>query len=235
MKSLLKNIIFIEYLGFITMGVVLWINEVFDVPHHVLGFRKTPINWPESIFESFMILILASVIILLTKKLLGKIEDIAMRDPLTGLLNRRYLYEYFQYIKSTKSKRFFSFILCDLDHFKKINDNFGHDCGDYVLQKTAEIIKSKIRPGDLAGRWGGEEFLIILPGLEIHSAMEVAERIRLEIFDSDFSWGDETFKISMSFGLSGSSLGDNHPCDIITYADERLYEAKNTGRNKVVC
>ncbi|MCB9480627.1 MAG: GGDEF domain-containing protein [Desulfobacteraceae bacterium] len=234
MKSILKNIIFIEYLGFIFMTLVLWLNEIFDIPHYLLGFKKTPINWPESILESFLIIILATVIITLTKNLLKKIEDIAMRDPLTGLLNRRYMYEYFQYIKSTNSKRFFSFILCDLDHFKKINDNFGHDCGDYVLKKTAEIIKNKIRPGDLAGRWGGEEFLIILPGLEIYSAFDVAERIRKEIFNYDFNWGSDNFKISMSFGLSGSSLNDNHPCDIITCADERLYEAKNSGRNKVV-
>lgn len=234
MKSILKNIIFIEYLGFIFMTMILWINEIFDIPHYVLGFKKTPINWPESILESVLIFILGFVIIFLTKHLLSKIEDIAMQDPLTGLLNRRYINEYFQYIRAGNSKRFFSFILCDLDHFKRVNDNFGHDCGDYVLEKTAHIIKSKIRPGDLAGRWGGEEFLIILPGLELDSAFEIAQRIRLEIFGYNFQWKNNKFNITMSFGIAGNCLNEKHPCEIIGFADEKLYEAKNTGRNKVV-
>ncbi|MDY0362298.1 MAG: GGDEF domain-containing protein [Desulforegulaceae bacterium] len=234
MKSILKNIILIEYLSFIFITFILWLDEIFDIPHNLFGFKQTPINWAESIFESVLIVILAVVIICSTKNLLKKIEDIAMRDPLTGLFNRRYIYEYFQYIKTSSSKRFFSFILCDLDHFKKVNDTFGHDCGDYVLKKTAEIIKSKIRPGDLAGRWGGEEFLIILPELELESAFDVAERIRNEIFEYNFCWMNEDFKISMSFGISGSSIYESHPCEIINFADEKLYEAKNTGRNKVV-
>ncbi|MDY0132765.1 MAG: GGDEF domain-containing protein [Desulforegulaceae bacterium] len=235
MRTILKKILIIECLGFVSILVSLWMVEVFNLFHYLFGFEKTSINWAEIYFNSALIIIISIIVVSFTRKMHEKIEDIGMRDLLTGLFNRRYVHEYFEKVKEKKIKRFFSFILCDLDHFKKVNDTYGHDCGDYVLKETARIMKSKIRDGDLASRWGGEEFLLVLPDLEADSAFDVAERIRKELFDFEFSWGSEKFKISMSFGVAGNWLYDNHPYDIITIADEKLYEAKNTGRNKVVC
>ncbi|MEA2060309.1 MAG: GGDEF domain-containing protein [Thermodesulfobacteriota bacterium] len=86
-------------------------------------------------------------------------------------MNRNYIYEYFQHIKMSRSNRVLSVILCDLDYFKIVNDTYGHDCGDYVLKKTAQLIKNKIRPQDMASRWGGEEFLLLLPEMSEESAL----------------------------------------------------------------
>ncbi|MFO7884464.1 MAG: GGDEF domain-containing protein [Desulfobacteraceae bacterium] len=233
MKTILNNILLFEYLGFITIVLMLWINEIFDIPHYCLGFKKTPVNWPESIFETICISIFAAVVILSTKKMLKKIQNIAMYDPLTELMNRNYIYEYFQHIKTSRSKRFLSVILCDLDYFKTVNDTYGHDCGDYVLKQTARLIKNKIRPQDMASRWGGEEFLLLLPEISRESAFEVAERIRREISSYEFRYKHHHFKITMSFGIAGDTLLNIDSIDIISLADQKLYQAKKKGRNQV--
>lgn len=230
MRSILKNIILYESLGFTAVILFLWLSEFI----YCFGSDVSCIRYEKKITESLIIFLNAFLIILITSRFAKKIVDIAMYDPLTGLMNRRHIYEYFEYLKSSSSKRCFSFVMCDLDHFKSVNDNFGHDCGDYVLKKTAEIIKNKLRPQDMVSRWGGEEFLIILPEMEKQGAFEVAERIRKEIFDYNFNFKEFEFSVSMSFGISNDYIKNINPFEVISKADNKLYEAKNTGRNKVV-
>ena len=234
MKTILKNIIFFEYAGFSLIITMLWLNEILDIPHHAFGYKKTPVNYPESLFETVLVFMLGLFMIRVTRKMLKKIEEIAMYDPLTGLMNRRYIYEYLKHKSKSCSKRYFSLIMCDLDHFKRINDTYGHDCGDMVLSEVGRLIKDVMRPQDMISRWGGEEFVVILPEMDIEEAAEVAERIRVEIQNNRFLYQDSRFTITMSFGISKQPYHEMDPSKIIQEADHNLYKAKNSGRNRIV-
>jgi diguanylate cyclase (GGDEF)-like protein len=123
----------------------------------------------------------------------------------------------------------FSVILADIDHFKAVNDRFGHQVGDKVLVKIAEIIRSSVRATDLAGRWGGEEFVIISPGTDIDGGISLAEKIRTRLESADL---DEIGHRTASFGVTAFADGDGIE-DIIARADIGLYTAKQGGRNRV--
>jgi len=118
----------------------------------------------------------------------------------------------------------------DIDHFKKINDNYGHAVGDYVLAEVSQIVKQHIRGNDLFARWGGEEFVLVCRNTPIDQARLVAEKIRLLIADREF---DNDLRVSASFGVA--TLHSNETLEqLFKAADEALYKAKNEGRNKVV-
>lgn len=127
----------------------------------------------------------------------------------------------------------FTVLLCDLDHFKLINDNFGHDAGDEVLRHTSRILKQHARKSDYVGRWGGEEFVLFLPHTEIEGALQLAERIRESIEDSLIIFNGNQIKVTISIGLSELSSTDDLK-SIISKADDALYSAKAAGRNKVM-
>ena len=167
-----------------------------------------------------------------THKLL---EKAALTDSLTGLSNRRDFSEKFS-IEKSRFKRNgapFSIILCDIDHFKKFNDNYGHDCGDYVLKKIAEIMRKSLRIQDVIGRWGGEEFIMLLPETGLKGATVSAEKIRSALESKKLSYGSVSFSVTMSFGVA---LYEDKMAleDVVNLADNRLYKAKETGRNRVV-
>jgi len=156
-------------------------------------------------------------------------------DMLTGLYNRRHLNENiemeFNCYHQTDVP--FSLIIADIDYFKKINDGYGHNCGDYILKIVADEFVKCIRPCDIVGRWGGEEFLFLLPATNTHIAMGIAERIRSVIMTKEFIWEEKSISLSMTFGVTVINKNDTVDT-IINRADMALYRGKNTGRNRVV-
>jgi diguanylate cyclase (GGDEF)-like protein len=171
----------------------------------------------------------------------GEIRLLSRKDSLTGCYNRGYLNEHLPH-EIKRASRYhhpFSLALCDLDHFKKVNDTYGHLCGDMVLKEFVECIKSLIRSDmDWLARYGGEEFLLVLPETSFKNASRLAERLRKQISKKAFKWEGEKIAITASFGVTGfDKISPNEnfsPDDLIDMADQYLYQAKNKGRNKVV-
>lgn len=157
---------------------------------------------------------------------------LSMTDRLTGLCNRRKIDEALR-MELRRVNRYggmFALILADLDHFKRVNDTFGHAEGDNVLLRVADILTGLARETDIVGRWGGEEFLIVCPETDQEAARVLAERLRLEIADTIFP---VVGSLTASFGLTVSRPEDNQKA-IVQRADEALYRAKNQGRNTIV-
>ena len=162
------------------------------------------------------------------------IELSANMDALTGLFNRRSVEAYINrsLFQARGQGKDFSMLMCDLDDFKKINDTYGHDCGDQVLKNVAAIIKSELRPEDAVFRWGGEEILIIV-NAKGHIAKEVAERCRKSIEEYSLDYEGTTINITMTIGGVSYYQGATRD-DLIHKADNNLYEGKKNGKNKVV-
>lgn len=168
-------------------------------------------------------------------KLFGEVKQLAITDSLTGINNRRYFFETSEE-EFRKAKEFndsLSVIMVDLDHFKNINDEYGHHAGDMVLKEVASICKLNLRSGDILGRYGGEEFIITLLGTGIDEAYNIAERLRKEIEQHTIKVSGKELKVTISLGLQ--ELKEYHASfkDIILEADKALYEVKNQGRNSV--
>ncbi len=155
-------------------------------------------------------------------------QERAFRDQLTKLYNRHYFNKIFMSLLENYSE--FGLIILDIDHFKNVNDKYGHNVGDDVLVRFAEILQYSLREKDIVGRWGGEEFIIIIFSKDENILSNIANKIRKTIEDEIF---DEVGKITASFGIS---INDNHSDinKIIDKADKALYEAKVSGRNKVI-
>ena len=147
-------------------------------------------------------------------------KDMSTIDSLTGLQNRRAIENVNEYD---------SIIMGDVDLFKRINDNYGHDTGDRVLKLISEILKELVRDGDLVLRWGGEEFIILLKNCSLTNAFNKASELRVAVSALSEKLG---FNITMSFGVS-EIREDADVQTVVNEADEALYESKNTGRNKV--
>ncbi len=164
--------------------------------------------------------------------------EMAVTDGLTGLHNRRYLDSHLQTLfdRAVARRRPLSMMITDLDRFKAINDTYGHDGGDDVLREFAHRLRKNVRGIDLACRFGGEEFVVVMPDTEGAVAEKVAERIRAEIARMPFAIGREgkTVEVTISVGVSALLKGSDTVEDLIKRADVALYEAKNSGRNRVV-
>jgi len=161
----------------------------------------------------------------------------ARTDALTGLANRREMQERgrVEVKRARRSGGPVSVILGDLDHFKSINDRHGHEGGDAVLMQIAAILKGALRESDALGRWGGEEFIAVLPGTDINGAVGVAERMRRAVAAAAFDGIPETTTISL--GVATSEKIEDHEMEwdlIVKEADRRLYQAKHEGRNCIV-
>jgi len=158
-----------------------------------------------------------------------ELEKMAVTDSLTALFNRRHIYDRLRQ-EAEKVERYsskFSILMFDIDFFKRINDLHGHQFGDIVLRKVADAIKQSIRNVDIAGRYGGEEFLIILPEIQIKGAVTVAERIRSTVEKTDTGVPD--LKVTVSGGAAEYLNGDVE--ELVKKADKLMYEAKESGRN----
>lgn len=161
-----------------------------------------------------------------------KLNQLASKDSLTNIFNRRMLEEFInqEIIKSKRYKYNLSLIMIDIDHFKDVNDRFGHQTGDEVLVKLAEIISLNIRKADIFGRWGGEEFIVLLPETNLDEAYIVAENIRQKVQEYAF---DKVGTKTVSLGISEFRQNEDI-LELIKRADDAMYEAKRTGRNKVM-
>ncbi len=157
----------------------------------------------------------------------------AQSDELTGLRNRYAFYEYYNTKLSKKKGNKASVVMCDIDHFKNINDTYGHNVGDLVLREIAGIIRDNAGKDDLTVRWGGEEFIVILMGKNDDEAYDFAENLRKKVQSHTFDTGDVQFGVTMSFGVGLIDLENTVEINVKN-VDEKLYKAKNTGRNKVV-
>jgi len=161
-----------------------------------------------------------------------QLESAASHDSLTGLFNRREMNRILktESLRSQRYKRPFSLIMCDIDHFKKINDVYGHKFGDTVLQMIADVLVKTTRSQDFISRWGGEEFIILLPETELNGALVAAERLRSRIAEESIIFGKEEVSVTMSFGVGefdpGFSIEEN-----IEKADKAMYVAKRSNRN----
>ncbi len=155
-------------------------------------------------------------------------------DSLTEIYNRRVLMERLQqeWDRSLRSKTVFSFIMTDIDKFKNVNDTYGHPVGDDVLEKVAYILNKSIRSGDVVGRYGGEEFGIIMVNSTVEEAFVAADRYRHEIEKIVFKAKKVNFSVTSSFGVADSS-GKDSLDQLVSAADSAMYKAKETGRNKV--
>jgi len=161
-----------------------------------------------------------------------KFEKYASTDPLTGIYNRMKFLELFlsEYTIMMQRHNHLSLLVMDIDHFKFINDHFGHNKGDEVLVKVANLIQSKLRSVDILCRWGGEEFVALLPAAKLEEACKIAENIRKEI--SEFSFKDISRHLTISIGVTQIREGDELQ-NVIERADKALYKAKTAGRNSV--
>ena len=165
-----------------------------------------------------------------------QMEILAMRDGLTGLLNRRAIEEYAEaeFNLALRKERAMSVILVDIDHFKNVNDQFGHKFGDHALQQVAQILREDLRTYDRIGRWGGEEFILILPDTQLMDALTVAERVRVRTAEMKMSLENgETFSVHISLGVASTAGQFTSLTKLIDAADQALYQAKQTGRNRV--
>jgi diguanylate cyclase (GGDEF)-like protein len=162
-----------------------------------------------------------------------ELERLAVTDSLTGMYNHKYIIDRLSQ-EVAKAKRYqieLSIVMFDIDHFKNINDTYGHQVGDDVLFKVTSTIKSRIRETDIAGRFGEEEFLVILPNINLDNSCIVAEKIRACI--QDLKWKHDKLQVTISGGVAGFS-GENMT-ELIKKADINLYKAKEGGRNNIVC
>jgi diguanylate cyclase (GGDEF)-like protein len=160
-----------------------------------------------------------------------RLTEGARRDALTGVLNRHGLRDALSRVAERGDRSFFplSIVFVDIDHFKRINDEHGHDVGDRVIKQIADVIGGTIQRDDLFARWGGEEFLLVFPGTPAGDAAAIAERLRRVIRRSPWPQG---LRVTGSFGVAQARAGEDL-VDGIRRADEAMYQAKSQGRNRV--
>lgn len=169
-----------------------------------------------------------------TNEELKRANELAQTDPLTGLANRRALSEMMlrDLARAGRTREAYSVAILDIDHFKKINDRYGHAAGDQGLRHLAFVSKTSVRETDAVCRYGGEEFVVLLPGASAKGAFFVVDRLRMMIEKSPFIFGGEKIFIRFSAGVAELQPGENAE-QLLGRADHALYEAKRTGRNRV--
>lgn len=172
------------------------------------------------------------------EKLYEQVGELSLTDALTGLRNRRYLQNNIYHMIHLASRHQvpICFAMIDIDHFKEVNDTYGHAAGDHVLKELARIIVQGFRKSDIIVRWGGEEFLMLLFDTLIVPAVAIMEEVRVAVEENDFSFQGHEIKVTISIGLSQNSTFDKKELDIarkIEEADKAMYLAKNKGRNRV--
>ncbi len=186
--------------------------------------------------ETFTVLAHQFALALRRIRLYNDVENLAITDGLTRMHTRRHLNERFEeeFGRAKLKKSPLSFLMIDVDHFKKVNDQYGHLTGDMVLREVARIIAAQIREIDIAGRYGGEEFCVILPDTDKPGALVVAERIRCAVFEDKIKAYDAALTISVSVGVAGFPDDALQMEELLDKSDWALYRAKKSGRNRVL-
>ena len=174
--------------------------------------------------------------VLHAKRLASDLHDMATKDALTGLANRRFLETNINPMLAGIKRRnsTMGILMCDLDFFKPVNDEHGHDAGDKVLKTLAAILQETVRSADIVIRYGGEEFLILLIDCQVEKAIEVAEKIRVNVEEQLFRYEDVSIRKTISIGVSVYPIDGDGFWQCVKHADIALYQAKETGRNKVL-
>jgi two-component system cell cycle response regulator len=164
--------------------------------------------------------------------------ELAVTDQLTGLHNRRYMAGQLKALveRANQGGEPVSLLAIDIDHFKKINDTFGHDVGDAVLREFAVRLASNVRSIDIPVRHGGEEFLVVMPDTHLEDAHRIAERIRLHVAGEPFrpAGAEDSLNVTISIGVAASLPDESRPDGLLKRADEAMYQAKAAGRNRVI-
>ena len=224
--------------GLMDIGVFLMIILfMFFYPKDYLLEASYTTAFKVQIILSFLLLVFLSALyeyskersIKKMKKVQSDLEFFLKRDPLTGLYNRRGYHDSIDEI----SDKHGVMLMCDIDHFKKINDTYGHDAGDFVIQEVAQCIRENVRKEDVAIRWGGEEFLIFLANTNINNGYIVAEKLRESVERLTLYYReDTTIKVTLSMGIS--SISNQIPLEeAIRNADNAMYVSKASGRNQI--
>lgn len=222
-------------IGFFHLYRVIW--TVFENQLH--DFMKAGLIHSLTVIASEVLVILSSfaTIWIATDRLQSTLSIMARTDPLTHLYNRRTFEEYcnVEFSRAVRANATFSIIICDLDHFKNINDQYGHQVGDEVLKIFADILRNHVRKQDVVARFGGEEFVILLPGTDSEKGTVVADKLRKKAqYASVRTEDDSNFSFSVSFGVSNYSRDDDNWTVVLKRADRSLYSAKEQGRNRVI-
>jgi diguanylate cyclase (GGDEF)-like protein len=233
--ALVPATIALLFCNFLSMYGVLQYAPIFKL--EVLNQAQMHPFWVGSMF--FFLLPILIACLLLFESLLKQwriretaIQVLSLLDPLTNVMNRRSISNHLERLHQ-QPNQLYSIVLLDLDHFKNINDQFGHSMGDQVLIQVTRCLANNVRDQDVIGRFGGEEFILLLPNTTPAQAQNVAERCRLAIGELKFTSEDhQEFSISASFGIS-STLSADEPHLIISQADQALYAVKASGRNQV--
>lgn len=216
----------------VAMKSVMWIlvqrEDVIAIP---LSSKNSPtLMW---VYILLIIFINVTAVGTTVSRLIIRMKHLAEHDQLTGLLNRRAfevkLYDYFALYQRYNMP--FSIVMLDIDHFKKINDRYGHASGDEAIVNTARIFKSSVRQTDIVARFGGEEFIILLPGQNATDALEVANKIGHAIRTTE--WREDTPPLTVSAGCADVTMVNSQD-KLLTLADDALYQAKRNGRDQCV-
>lgn len=220
-------------------------NPVFsmDITTESTGFRFyiQPCEYPRDatcfLHADIRHLVLESAAIALSRQMkIDGLKRAAAVDPLTGCYNRREFEIQLKRCISTAVRQGhpLSLIMFDLDHFKKVNDRYGHPAGDAVLSRVAETVQAGMRKGDILARYGGEEFMAILPGTARNRAIELAERLRRKISGQVISHEGRRIRVTASFGIAELARSDPGMTPLVVAADAMLYRAKLNGRNRIM-
>jgi len=207
---------------------------VAGTPEGVLGVAPEPAltDHQRSVLSAAAALLAVS---LKNSQLFREVRENSVRDGLTGCFNRSHALEVLdgEIRRARRSKLPLSLVMFDLDNFKEINDRHGHLCGDAVLAAVGSRMKAELRGSDLKCRYGGDEFMVILPDTPLAGAKQVSENLRRQLESQGVTWNNEQIRVTASFGLTPVNPADQDPLAAIARADAALYRAKERGRNDV--
>tara|TARA_R110002072_G_scaffold13418_12_gene56311 strand:+ start:78699 stop:79613 length:915 start_codon:yes stop_codon:yes gene_type:complete len=165
------------------------------------------------------------------------LRNMAVKDGLTRIYNKRYFMESLakEYEYNRRNQTGLSIVMFDIDHFKQVNDTYGHPAGDLILRELAQLVETEARGYDLFARYGGEEFVFVMRGAPLEAAVGLAERVRQSIEDHEFDYEGQPLKVTASLGVSYWGGGEEISCpdQIVEQVDRYLYKAKNGGRNRI--
>jgi len=220
-----------------------WLRSYVGTPIHikgeVIGFLNLDSDQPgyfkEGDTERLAVFADQAAIAIENARLYSEVQRLAVCDDLTGLFNRRGLFEYGnrEIERAIREDKPIVLAWLDFDFFKRINDAFGHDVGDSVLQQTARLCRRSLRASDLIGRYGGDELVIVLPNTDIDTAFKVCDRLRGIIADTPFVAGDSEVHLTVSIGLAALRRGKPELGDMLNRSDHAMYSAKAAGHNCV--
>lgn len=213
------------------------INDEYSVVLNIAAEHESDVSRINALTPSIKNYLEAAKPVIESRILTAKLRDTSLRDGMTGLYNRRFLEEFIDQViaQSNRKDETYTIMMLDVDFFKMVNDTHGHDIGDKVIVALANVLKDNIREADLAIRYGGEEFLVLLHNATSEGAFNVADKIHRAFSALTFDVGHgETMKKTISIGIAKYPEDADSIWKTIKFADTALYEAKNTGRNKIV-